>query len=181
MFLVVSIANVETFVISLVENYVDWSYCGTYFYISWNFVCVRSCSQLNIWSSFHGFWRCYCIVSLSWYRAITMDVLSRLICVVLFQLSLCDNREELPRSRRAALPLNNPQYQIFPRAQRRNYWEYSYEDFGGSYEEEERAWLDGDFGMRSSNYKQKVFSPHKSNRRQRNMKVKRFLSQEWRF
>ena len=104
-----------------------------------------------------------------------MDVLSRLICVVLFQLSLCDNREELSRSRRAALPLNNPQYQIIPRAQRRNYWEYSYEDFGGSYEEEERAWLDGDFGMRSSNYKQKVFSPHKSNRRQRNMKVKRFL------
>ena len=99
-----------------------------------------------------------------------MNVLSRWICFFLFKLCSC---EELSRNKRAALPLNKPQYQIIPRAQRRNYWEYSYEDFGASYEDEERerAWLDGDFGLRSTNYKQKVFSPHKTNRRQRNMKV----------
>ena len=51
-----------------------------------------------------------------------------------------------------------------------NYWQDdSYEDFD-SYEDA-LGWLDGDFGMRSSAYKQKIFSPHKQNRRQRNIKV----------
>jgi len=96
-------------------------------------------------------------------------MLSHIFWIYLFLFKFC-SCEELPRNKRAAL--NKPQYQIIPRAQRRNYWEYSYEDFGTSYEDEERAWLDGDFGLRSTNYKQKIFSPHKTNRRQRNMKHK---------
>ena len=91
---------------------------------------------------------------------------------------MCEQRKVLREKRSAlALPLNNPQYQILPRAERRNYWEYSYEDYGDSYEDGDvvqQAWLDGDFGMRSTNFKQNVFSPHKNTRRQRNMKVKTF-------
>ena len=53
-----------------------------------------------------------------------------------------------------------------------NYWQdHSYEDFNSYEDALEKGWLDGDFGMRSSAYKQKIFSPHKQNRRQRNIKV----------
>ena len=104
-------------------------------------------------------------------KAYRMDVCPRWIFVFLFHLCHCDgidNMRELLRKRRSAL--NNPQYQIIPRVHRMNYWQDdSYEDFN-SYEDA-LSWLDGDFGMRSSAYKQKIFSPHKQNRRQRNIKV----------
>ena len=105
-------------------------------------------------------------------KAYGMDVYSRWIFFFLFQLCHCENMRELLRKRRSPSALNNPQYQIIPRVQRMNYWpEDSYEDFNSYEDALEKGWLDGDFGMRSTAYKQKIFSPHKQNRRQRNIKV----------
>ena len=106
-------------------------------------------------------------------KAYGMDVYSRWVFLFLFHLCQCgENMKELLRKTRSASALNNPQYQIIPRVQRMNYWpEDSYEDFNSYEDALEKGWLDGDFGLRSTAYKQKIFSPHKQNRRQRNIKV----------
>ena len=105
-------------------------------------------------------------------KAYGMDVYSRWIFFFLLQLCHCENMGEFLRKRRSPSALNNPQYQIIPRDARMNYWQDdSYEDFKSYEDALEKGWLDGDFGMRSTAYKQKIFSPHKQNRRQRNIKV----------
>ena len=111
-------------------------------------------------------------------KAYGMDVYSRWVFLFLFHLCQCgENMRELLRKTRSASALNNPQYQIIPRVQRMNYWpDDSYEDFTSYEDALEKGWLDGDFGMRSSAYKQKIFSPHKQNRRQRNLKVNKIYS-----
>ena len=176
--LVVSIANIETFVITVVENYVD-----QHLFLHQLDVCLfRIALSIKLsfihgdWIilfTFHGFWRCHCIeiqASVDWMKAYGMDVYPRWIFFFLFHLCHCENMRELLRKRRSAL--NNPQYQIIPRVQRMNYWpDDSYEDFNSYEDALEKSWLDGDFGMRSTAYKQKIFSPHKQNRRQRNIKV----------
>ena len=107
-------------------------------------------------------------------KAYGMDVYSRWMLFFLFQLCHCENTRKLLRQKRSASALNNPQYQIIPRVQRMNYWQDdSYEDFNSYEDALEKGWLDGDFGLRSpaTVYKQKIFGPHKQNRRQRNIKV----------
>ena len=84
-----------------------------------------------------------------------------------------ENNRELIRKKRSA-----PQYEIIPRLQRISYWDDSYEDFESYEDLLEQAWLDGDFGMKSRNYKENIFTPHKQKRRQRNIKVNNQIIRE---